>query len=124
MKEFNIIFRRLPASIAVAMLIALVACTLMPTPAPTPETMAKPPAPDETPASEPVSKPTPAELVPRISIEELLEKMEDNANIVVVDARPKAEYDAGHIKGAMSAPLAVILEGHWAPPPEKEVIFY
>ncbi len=83
-----------------------------------------PPAPVETPVPESVSRPTPSGLVPRISIEELLGKMESNANIVVVDARPKVEYDAGHIKGAVSAPLAVILEGQWAPPPEKEVIFY
>lgn len=72
----------------------------------------------------PTSKPTPAELVPRITTEELLAKIEGGASIVIVDARPKAEYDAGHIKGAISAPLSVIVEGKWVPPAGKEVVFY
>lgn len=72
----------------------------------------------------PASKPTPAELVPRITVEELLAKTEGGASIVIVDARPKAEYDAGHIKGAISAPLSVIVEGKWVPPAGKEVVFY
>ncbi len=50
--------------------------------------------------------------------------MESNADIVIVDARPKVEYDAGHIKGAVSAPLSTILEGQWLPPVGKEAIFY
>ena len=83
-----------------------------------------PTAPEEPPVPEPVSKPTPSELVPRLSVAELLGKMESNAEILIVDARPKVEYDAGHIKGAVSAPLIVILEGQWVPPLEKEVIFY
>jgi hypothetical protein len=123
MKEFNILGRLL-ALIAVAMLMALVACTSTPAPIPAPETIASPLAPEGTPMAEPASKPAPSEQVPRISIEELLQKMESNASIVIADARPTAEYDAGHIKGAVSAPLSVILEGQWLPPAGKEVILY
>jgi len=126
MNEFNIILRRLLALTVVAMLITLVACTSVPAPTPPPETTAEPPVPvpEETPVVEPAFRPTPSELVPRISIEELLQKMESSANIIIVDARPKVEYDVGHIKGAVSAPLSVILEGQWLPPAGKEVILY
>ena len=118
------------ALLATVMLIVLVACTLMPAPAatpettvePTPEIIAGPPA--ETPVPAPASSLTPSELVPRITVEELTGKMESNTNILIVDARPKVEYDAGHIKGAVSAPLSTILEEQWAPPTDKEIIFY
>lgn len=119
------------AFIAVAMLIALVACTSMPvSPAvpgtaaePPPETIAEPPAPEETPILEPV-RPTLLEQVPRISIEELLVKMDSNANIVVVDTRQEDQYSVDHIKGAVSAPLTTIVAGEWVPPVDKEIILY
>jgi hypothetical protein len=123
-KEFNIILRRLLALTVVAMLITLVACTSVPAPTPPPETTAEPPVPEETPVVEPASRLTPSELVPRISIEELLGKMESNASIVIVDTRHKEEYDVDHIKGAVSAPLADIVGGKWFPPPGKETILY
>lgn len=102
----------------VATLIVLTACTLTPAPAHVTEPPTAPPA------TQPAPKPTPAELVPRITVEELLEKIEGGAGIVIVDTRPKAEYDAGHIKGAISAPLSIILEGKWLPPATKEIVFY
>ncbi|MBM4446038.1 MAG: rhodanese-like domain-containing protein [Chloroflexi bacterium] len=83
-----------------------------------------PPALEETPVPEPVSSPTLLEWVPRISIEELLGKMESNANIVIVDTRYEDQYNVDHIKGAVSAPLATIIAGQWVPPSDKEIILY
>ena len=62
--------------------------------------------------------------VPRVTIEELLQKMETGANIMVVDTRYGFEYDEGHIKGAVSAPFPEIASGEWVPPGDAEIIFY
>jgi hypothetical protein len=92
-------------------LLALVACTS--SPITTPE-----------PVQEPTAKLAPSELVPRITIEELLQKMEKGNNILVVDTRYKEQYDVDHIKWAVSAPLSTIIEGEWVPPSDKELILY
>lgn len=42
--------------------------------------------------------------IPRITIEELKQKMDSGADIVVLDAQPKSLYDKGHIRGARSFP--------------------
>jgi len=47
--------------------------------------------------------------IPRITIEELKQKMDDGDDILVLDAQPKAIYDKGHIKGALSLPWAAKL---------------
>ncbi len=97
-----------------------------------------PKAPDSTPSLPIDSTPTPAttpdstsrtppsERVPRITIEELLQKIESNANILIVDTRVDVEtqFDAGHIKGAVPVPLSKITAGQWIPPADKEIIFY
>jgi 3-mercaptopyruvate sulfurtransferase SseA len=64
------------------------------------------------------------ERVPRITIDELLQKMADNGNILIVDTRHAEEYEVDHIKGAISVPLDTITSGGWMPPADKEVIFY
>jgi hypothetical protein len=76
------------------------------------------------PVQEPPTRPGPTELIPRITIEELLQKMDSNANILVIDTRDKEKYDVDHIKGAISAPVATITEGGWTPPSDKELILY
>jgi 3-mercaptopyruvate sulfurtransferase SseA len=97
-----------------------------------------PKAPDSTPSlpidstSTPAATPDstsgtpPSERVPRITKEELLQKIESNANILVVDTRldVETEFDAGHIKGAIPVPLSKITEGQWTPPADKEIILY
>ena len=97
--------------VATLMLLALAACTSSTTPA-------------TEQVEEPAAKPTPSDLVPRITIEELLQKMESEADILVVDTRHEEQYDVDHIKGAVSAPLSTIIEGGWMPPSDKEVILY
>ena len=86
--------------------------------------------PDSTPtlASESVqeteTRPSPSDMIPRITIEELLQIMESSTNILVVDTRDKELYDMGHITGAVSVPLSAILEGEWTPPSDKALILY
>ena len=62
--------------------------------------------------------------VPRISKEDLLQMVENGENILIVDTRSKAEYDLGHIQGAVSAPLETIGTREWQPPPDKDLILY
>ena len=84
------------------------------------------PSPEVTLAPEPISRPAPSERVPRVTIEELLQKMESKANILVVDSREQVEteFDVDHIKGAVPVPLSAIIAGEWLPPPDKEIILY
>ena len=70
------------------------------------------------------ARPSLSEMVPRITIDELKQKMESGEDIVVVDSRHKEEYDVDHIKGAVSAPLSVVVAGEWTAPLDKELIFY
>ena len=74
------------------------------------------------PAAEPSS--SLLESVPRITIDELLQKMADNRNILIVDTRHAEEYEVDHIKGAISVPLDTIVSGGWMPPADKEIILY
>jgi hypothetical protein len=64
------------------------------------------------------------ERIPRITIDELLQKIADNSNILIVDTRHAEEYEVDHIKGAISVPLDTILAGEWTPPADKEIILY
>ncbi|UCH51089.1 MAG: hypothetical protein JSV54_08880 [Chloroflexota bacterium] len=105
--------------IAMLMLLVLVACTSSPT-----STLDATPKPTTEPVQEPTARPAPSELVPRITIEELLQKMESESNILVVDTRHKEQYDVDRIKGAVSAPLSTIVDGGWTPPSDKEIILY
>jgi rhodanese-related sulfurtransferase len=45
-------------------------------------------------------------------------------DVVLLDVRPEAEYRAGHIPGAVSAPLAVLPEIASTLPRRREVIAY
>ena len=65
-----------------------------------------------------------AEEVPRMTKEELKDKLNKKADIVVVDTRSKAYYDKLHIKGAISIPLEEIEERHKELPKEKEIVLY
>ena len=85
-------------------------------------------APDSIPTTEPGSTPvpSPSESVPRITVEELFQKIEDRADIIIVDTRADVEeqFPTGHIKGAVPVPLSKITAGQWLPPADKEIIFY
>ncbi len=81
--------------------------------------------------SEPPSSDTaqmPSERVPRITVDELLQKINSGSDIIIVDTRLDVEqqYKEGHITGAIAVPLSNITEGQWTAPADlgKEVIFY
>ena len=82
------------------------------------------PTPATTPDS--TSRTPPSERVPRVTIEELLQKIESNADIIIVDTRVDVEeqFNIGHIKGAIPVPLSKITAGEWIPPVDKEIILY
>ena len=93
----------------------------------TPET--QPSAVEPTPATTPDSAPIPpSERVPRITIDELLQKINSHADILIVDSRIDVEklFDSGHIIGAIPVPLSEITDGQWLAPAElnQEIIFY
>lgn len=70
----------------------------------------------------------PTDRVPRITVDELLQKINSGADILIVDSRTdvKDKYSTAHIKGAVPVPLADITEKRWAPPADlnKEIVFY
>jgi len=99
------------ASSAVTMPVAFTACT-----------SATVPEIDAPSSTEPSS--SLLERIPRITIDELLQKMADNSNILIVDTRHAEEYEVDHIKSAISAPLDTIIAGDWMPPADKEIILY
>ncbi len=58
-----------------------------------------------------------------VNLEEL-ENMLKNDDVLLLDVRPSAEYEAGHITGAMSAPLNEIIQGLKKISKKKEIIAY
>ncbi|MBN1848413.1 MAG: rhodanese-like domain-containing protein [Deltaproteobacteria bacterium] len=49
--------------------------------------------------------------LPHISVDELKALMDNNTEIVILDTQPKKLYDRGHIKGAISFPFKMRLDG-------------
>ncbi len=43
--------------------------------------------------------------IPRIGVDEVKVKLDDGANILIIDSRSKEDYDESHIVGAISIPL-------------------
>ena len=62
--------------------------------------------------------------VSRISLEQLKEKLDARANLVIVDVRSKEDFDAGHIAGAVSIPFEEIEARHTELPRDKEIVTY
>jgi Rhodanese-like domain len=70
----------------------------------------------------------PSERVPRITIDELLQKINSRSDILIVDSRIDVEklFADDHIPGAVPVPLSTITDGEWLPPADhnQEIIFY
>ncbi len=105
------------------------ATPIPPTPTPVPPTasptttvtpMPTPPPP----VAEGESIPTTRSEVPRITPQELKEKLDANEDVIVVDTRSRKEYDSVHIPGALSIPLSEIEERHGELPQEGEIVLY
>ncbi len=62
--------------------------------------------------------------VPRISPEELKEKLDAGAEVVIIDVRSKEEFDQGHIPGAISIPYEEIETRYRELPRDKEIVTY
>ena len=58
-----------------------------------------------------------------LSAPELHERLEQG-KVVVLDVRPEAEYRAGHIRGAVSAPLDALESVAQTLPKRREVVAY
>src|SRR5262245_50380789 len=58
-------------------------------------------------AGAPAAKPTSEANVPRISPEEFKDVL-DKGDVVVIDVRAKEAYQAGHVPGAINAPLGTL----------------
>ncbi|MBN1691704.1 MAG: hypothetical protein JW901_11880 [Dehalococcoidia bacterium] len=70
----------------------------------------------------------PSDRAPRMSIDELLQKMNSGSDILIVDSRRDVEeqFKTAHIKGAIAVPPDKITAGQWAPPPDlnREIVIY
>lgn len=69
-------------------------------------------------------KPTVGADVPRITPEELEEKLDGGDGVVVVDVRSEEAFDRRHIKGAISIPLTSIAVRYAEVPSDKEIVIY
>lgn len=58
-----------------------------------------------------------------ISREELSHRLEDG-NLVIIDVRPRAEFEAGHITGARSIPIGDLASTVRELPPDAEIVAY
>jgi rhodanese-related sulfurtransferase/DNA-binding transcriptional ArsR family regulator len=58
-----------------------------------------------------------------VSANELLERMRQGL-VTIVDVRPREEYAAGHLPGAINVPLAEIESGSAALPRDRDIVAY
>ena len=76
----------------------------------------------------PETQPSPSERVPRITVEDLMLKIEQNEDVMIVDTRRDVEtaFQEGHIKGAVPVPFERIVSGEWVLPDDKdrEIVLY
>ena len=68
--------------------------------------------------------PATGEQVPRITVQELYQKLESGADVLVVDTREQKEYESGHIRGAIPVSFDSIEAGEWKPSKDNEIVFY
>jgi rhodanese-related sulfurtransferase len=64
--------------------------------------------------------------IPRISIDELKALLDKGTEVVILDTQPKKLYQKGHIKGAISFPFKMKLDGSEVLelPREKLIVLY
>jgi rhodanese-related sulfurtransferase len=61
--------------------------------------------------------------VEEVSRDELARRLR-SGDVIVLDVRPTVEYDAGHIRGARSVPLAELRRHLRELPPDAEIVAY
>jgi rhodanese-related sulfurtransferase len=62
--------------------------------------------------------------VPRISPEELKDRLDNGEAILVVDVRPISEFELRHIAGAISVPNYEVVSRLDEFPRDQELVFY
>lgn len=64
--------------------------------------------------------------VPRITIQELKEMIDEGTEVTIIDTQPQAIYAMGHIKGAVSLPWKsqIALEDVWSLASDVPVVTY
>jgi Rhodanese-like domain len=55
-------------------------------------------------------RPDPLELIPLVTSDNILEKIQEDAKVIFVDARETAEYSEDHIPGALNLTLRQVTE--------------
>ena len=89
-----------------------VAPTATPEPTPTPESTATP------------EPPRFSSDVPRISAEELKERLDNGEAILIVDSRSNFSFESRHIAGAISVPQSEVEERLDEFPRDQDIVFY
>lgn len=64
------------------------------------------------------------EEVPRITLDELRDLLASPRKIVLIDTRSRAEYEAGHIPGAISIPYAEVDARYRELPRATQIVTY
>jgi 3-mercaptopyruvate sulfurtransferase SseA len=83
--------------------------------------------PEPTPTPEPTATPEPPKSsseVPRISAEELKERLDNGEEILIVDSRANSVFETRHIAGAISVPHYEVDEHLDEFPRDQEIVFY
>lgn len=86
-----------------------------------PQTASSPQAGDSGATPHPTS--TPGDGVRRVTVADARQSA-DRGEAVIVDVRPKAQYDQGHIKGSLSIPKTELANRAAELPKDKLIIFY
>ncbi len=68
--------------------------------------------------------PTTRDEVPRMTAEELKERMDNGEAIVIGDTRSQREYDLKHITGAISIPARLVEDHLQGLPRDQAIILY
>ena len=84
----------------------------------------EPPAATPTPTPTEGQEPTTSSEVPRISPEELKERLDNGEAILVVDSRSLVEFETGHIAGAISVPSYEVESRLDEFPRDQEIVLY
>lgn len=62
--------------------------------------------------------------VPRIGPDEVMRRLENGDPVLIVDVRPTEAFERGHIAGARSVPINVILQGESGLPRDRDIFLY
>lgn len=103
---------------------SLFACTSTSTPATSSVPIVISPSPTPTNNSTAAKAKISPDDVPRISVDDLKQKIDSGAKLEIIDVRSADDYKIDHIPGSTSVPIDEITNGSWYPIPGPEIILY